>query len=70
MIQNKKEKLNKNGIAESALLYVTVLEGKGLAPSSKETPDPFVVLSLDEHKQMSTYRPETSDPIWNEDFTL
>jgi hypothetical protein len=70
MIQNKKEKLNKNGIAETALLYVTVLEGKGVISKGFLTPDPFVVLSLDDHKQTSTYRPESVDPIWNEDFTL
>lgn len=70
MIQNKNEKINKNGIADTALLYVTVLEGKDLRKKSKDTPDPYVVLTIDLNKQMSTYRPETLDPIWNEDFTL
>lgn len=70
MIQNKKEKLNSNGIAETALLYVTVLEGKGVSKNSMAAPDPYVVLTLDDHIQTSTYRPESLDPIWNEDFTL
>jgi len=69
MLQNKNEKLNKHGIAETALLYVTVLEGKGLI-SNRQEPDPYVVLIIDGNKQMSTYRPESLDPIWNEDFTL
>jgi len=71
MFQNKNEKINKHGIADTALLYVTVLEGKDLKKiESKDTPDPYVVLTMDLTKQMSSYRPESLDPIWNEDFSL
>jgi hypothetical protein len=69
MIQNKNERINKYGISENALLYITVLEGKGLKSNNKD-PDPYVVITTLGNKQMSTYRPDSLDPIWNEDFTL
>lgn len=69
MIHNKNEKINKHGISENALLYVTVHEGKNLKSLNKE-PDPYVVITTVGNRQMSTYRPDSLDPIWNEDFTL
>jgi hypothetical protein len=69
MIHNKNERINKHGISEHALLYITVIEGKGLKSQNKN-PDPYVVITTLGNKQMSTYRPDSLEPIWNEDFTL
>lgn len=69
MILNKNERINKHGISEHALLYITVIEGKGLKSQNKD-PDPYVVITTLGNKQMSTYRPDSLEPIWNEDFTL
>ena len=71
MIENQNEKLNREGFAENSVLNVSVLEAKDLKPlyfGGKS--DPYVILILEDKKEKSTYKPDTVDPVWNEDFVM
>ena len=71
MIENQNEKLNSEGIAENAVVNVSVLEAKDLKPLDFiGKSDPYVILIVDDKKEKSTYKPDTLDPVWNEDFVL
>ena len=71
MIENQNEKLNREGLAENAVLNVSVLEAKDLKPFDFTGKcDPFVQLALDDKKEKSTYKEDTIEPVWNEDFVL
>jgi len=71
MIENQNEKLNKENIAENAFINVSVLEAKDLKPLDfRGKSDPYVVLILDDKKEKSTYKSDTLDPVWNEDFVF
>jgi len=53
------------------VLNVTVLEAKDLKPLNlMGRSDPFVVLSMDDKKEKSTFKTNTSDPVWNEEFSI
>ena len=71
MIENQNEKVNREGIADNAVLNITVLEAKELKPLDfGGNSDPYVQLILEGKKEKSTYKPGTLDPVWNEDFVM
>jgi len=59
------------GIAKGATLYVKLLEAKDLKPMDFDgTSDPYVIFELNGKKLISSYKEETLEPIWNEEFTF
>lgn len=60
--ENKDEKMNLFGVAENAELKVTLIEGDNVGTNS------YVILTLDQDKQNSSLKKNTSAPIWNEEF--
>lgn len=68
--ENTHEKLTSQGIAKDSSLNVTLLDGKDLGTSQSGQIDPFVVLELGSARQLSKSQFNTSEPIWNEDFSL
>ena len=71
MAENKGERLTSDGISDNATLFITLLEAKDLKPMDYTgTSDPYVTFNVDGKKATSSYKPETLDPIWNEDFTF
>jgi len=66
------EKLNQNGVSENANLNVLILEARDLKPMDfNGKSDPYCVLTLNgQQKQKTTFKPDTLDPIWNEEFNL
>lgn len=71
MAENRTEKINKNGVATNALLSITLYEGRELKPDDfLGKYDPYVTLILDEDRFSSSYKIDSVDPVWNEDFSL
>jgi hypothetical protein len=67
----KTERLNKEGLSENATLYITLFEAKDLKPMDYDgTSDPYVIFDLEDRKKTSSFKPDTLDPVWNEDFTF
>ncbi len=71
MADNRNEIVNKYGIAHNALLSMTLFEGRELKPDDYlGSYDPYVAIKLGKEKVTSNYKPDTIDPVWNEDFAL
>ena len=71
MTDNRNEIINKNGIANNALLSLTLFEGRDLRPDDFFGKyDPYIVIKVGQEIFTSSYRPDTVDPVWNEDFSL
>ena len=68
----KNEPMNRNGVSENAHLNLTLLEARDLRPMDfNGKSDPYCIFTLDgKYKQTSTYKPETLNPVWNEEFNL
>ena len=66
------ERVNFNGVASDAHVKLCILEAKDLKPLDfNGKSDPYCIVSIDgKHKQTSSYKPNTLDPVWNEDFIL
>lgn len=66
------EKLNVNGVSENANLNVLVLEARDLKPMDfNGKSDPYCVLTINgQQRQKTTFKPNTLDPVWNEEFNL
>ena len=71
MKESKGESLNANGVSTTATLSITLLEARDLKPMDfNGSSDPYVVFRLDNHKSTSSFKPETLEPVWNEDFSF
>lgn len=71
MKEYKGERLNNEGLSENATLYITLYEAKDLKPLNYSgSSDPYAIFILEGKKAMSSFKPETLDPVWNEDFTF
>jgi len=71
MAENRNEIVNKYGIANNALLSVTLFEGRDLKPDDFLGKfDPYIMMRVDTEKITSNYKPDTLDPVWNEDYSL
>ena len=71
MVDNKSEIITENGIAQNAVLNISVLEARDLKPmDAMGRSDPYVILKIDEQKEKTNYIADTLDPVWNEDFVM
>jgi hypothetical protein len=71
MIMNKNEKLNENGISDDSVLNITLFEGRDLkAEDFLGSFNPVIVLKIGTQKDISNVKPNTIDPVWNENFSL
>lgn len=71
MAENRNEIVNQYGVANTALLSITLFEGRELKPDDFLGKfDPFVIVILEKEKITSHYKEDTVDPVWNEDFSL
>jgi hypothetical protein len=71
MNANKHERFNEHGVSTEASLAITLLEAQNLKPMDLDgSSDPYVVFYLDKQKSTSSFKPNTLDPIWNEDFNF
>ena len=71
MNENRGEVMTAEGIAKAATLYVKLLEAKDLKPMDFDgTSDPYVIFQFDGKKLISSYKEETLEPVWNEEFTF
>jgi len=70
--KHKSEQLNEHGVASDATLNLVLLEARELKPMDfNGKSDPYCVFTLNgQQKQKSTYKPNTLDPVWNEQFNL
>lgn len=66
------EQLNPFGVSLDAHIKISLLEARDLRPMDYNgKSDPYCILSIDgKHRQVSSYKPNTLDPVWNEDFFL
>jgi hypothetical protein len=70
MNENRGEILSKEGIAKDATLYIRLLEAKELKPMDFDgTSDPYVMFELGGKKLTSSYKEETIEPVWNEEYS-
>lgn len=71
MEENKGEIINENGVSRSATINIELVEAKDLKPMDLNGySDPYAVFVLDKYKQTSTFKPDTLNPVWNEEFSL
>lgn len=71
MNDNREEKFNENGVSTTSTLNVQVLEAKDLKPMNLDGYcDSYVRLTLNNQKVLTSYKPATLNPIWNEEFSL
>lgn len=70
--QHSQERLNSNGVRDDAEVKITLMEAKDLRPMDfNGKSDPYCVLSVGGlHTVKSTYKPNTLNPVWNEDFKM
>jgi Ca2+-dependent lipid-binding protein len=69
--ENKDEQKNAYGVATNAEVVVSVLEGIDLKPLNLSGRlDPFVSITLEGKEEVSHYKEDSCNPIWNEDLTL
>lgn len=68
---NKGELLNQHGVSKSARLDIGLIEARDLRPLDYNGfSDPYAVFVLDDKRLTSTFKPDTLNPVWNEDFSL
>lgn len=68
---NRNEILNNNGVVNNAILTVTLYEGRELKGDDfLGSFNPYIVMILDKEKDMSHYKEDTVDPVWNQDYTF
>jgi hypothetical protein len=71
MNENKGERLTDEGIGEMASLTISLLEARNLRPVQYNgMSDPCVIFKLNQKELTSSYKPQTLDPVWNEDFSF
>jgi hypothetical protein len=71
MNDNRNEKTNKDGMTENATLLISLINATDLKPLDYNgASDPYVVFTLQDKKEVSTYKSATLDPVWNEDFSF
>jgi Ca2+-dependent lipid-binding protein len=71
MNENKEERMNENGVSTTSTISIQVLEAKDLKPMNIDGYcDPYVQLSMNNSKVLTSYKPTTLNPIWNEEFSL
>ena len=71
MILNKNEKINQHGVAEDSVINITLFEARDLKPEDYlGSFYPVAVLSLGNQKEISNHKPNTCDPLWNENYQL
>lgn len=70
--QHSNEKLNSNGIRDDAEVSITLMEARDLRPMDfNGKSDPYCVMTAGGYgKVKSTYKPNTLNPVWNEDFKM
>jgi len=70
--KNKDEELNNNGVSLESNLNLVLLEARDLKPMDfNGKSDPYCIMTVNgKQKQQSTYKPETLEPVWNEEFNL
>jgi Ca2+-dependent lipid-binding protein len=67
----KNELLNENGVAQNAILNITVVEAKDLTPMDYiGRSDPYVIINLDKQNEKTNFISDTLDPVWNEEFVM
>lgn len=66
------EKLNAFGVVNDAIVNLDIMEARDLRPMDfNGKSDPYCIITINgKHKQVSTYKPNTLNPIWNETFLL
>jgi C2 domain len=68
---NKGERLTEGGVSYTAVLNICVIEACDLKPLDFiGKSDPYVILKLEDGIEKSSYKPDTLDPFWNEDFVF
>lgn len=67
-----KEVLNFNGLIKDASIMITIMEARDLRPMDfNGKSDPYCIISLNgKHKQTTSYKPNTLNPVWNENFNM
>lgn len=70
--KHENEKLNAFGVSSDAHVKICLLQAKDLRPMDYNgKSDPYCVLSINgKHKQTSSYKPNTLNPVWNEEFYI
>jgi hypothetical protein len=68
---NRNEILNNNGVVNNAILTMTLYEGRELKGDDfLGSFNPYIVMILDKEKDISHYKEDTVDPVWNQDYTF
>lgn len=71
MNENRGEIITSEGIAKGSTLYIKLLEAKDLKPMDYDgTSDPYVIFELGGKKLTSSYKEETTEPVWNEEYSF
>jgi hypothetical protein len=69
MMDNNGEIFNNNNISKESNLNIILLEARNLPSANFQgLSDPYAVLSFEGQVLKSAYKPNTLDPIWNENF--
>lgn len=70
--ENENEEINKYGVSTIANLDITLLEARELKPMDfNGKSDPYCVMTLnDKQRVISSYKPNTLNPVWNEKYNL
>jgi len=69
--EHMKERVNAEGVSDTAYLSVTVCDAKGVKPMDwNGYSDPYCVLTFGHEKTKTSFKAVTLDPVWNEDFSL
>jgi len=67
----KKQRLNKHGLDEDAVLSVRVVEARNLMPMDiTGKSDPYCVLKFAEQESRTNYIKQDLNPVWNEIFAF
>ncbi len=71
MNENRGEVMTSEGISKGATMEIKLLEARELkAMDFDGTSDPYIIFELGGKKLTSSYKAETLDPVWNEEYSF